>query len=114
MSDTTPPTQKEIKILDDYHALGHAMQTGVKFDHEVLRSDDGTPKHLRVGVNTCKVDHAALVHMLIELGVIKREDYFLAIRKMMAKEVDTYDKKVKSVNPSLTIWAPGVTHLKPS
>lgn len=88
-----PLTEQEEAILDQYHALCHAMQTGVKLDHQ-KGSDDGSAKHLRVGVNTAKCDHGALVAVLVNAGVIKREDYFRALRDMMLKEVEEYKKRL--------------------
>ena len=56
-----------------YEAAAHAMQTGVAFLME--RGDKATePKHLRVGINSAMVEHAALVRLLISKGVITDED----------------------------------------
>lgn len=87
-------TEEELGILAEYHTLCHAMQTGVAFEQS-HGGHDGTPKHLRVGVNTCKCDHAALVCLLVDKGIINRKEYFTAMREMMRREVETYRQRIK-------------------
>lgn len=55
-----------------YLAACHAIQTGVAFEHS-RGSEDGTPKHLRTGVNIAMCDHAALVKLLIAKGLFTDE-----------------------------------------
>ncbi len=52
---------------DRYDAACHAMQSGVAADHQG-GSDDGSPKHLRVGVNSALVSVAATGRLLIGQG----------------------------------------------
>lgn len=69
----------------------HQMQTGVKVDQET-GSDDGTPKHLRVGINVALCDHAALITLLIEKGVFTQEEYLKKLCETMEQEVERYKK----------------------
>lgn len=93
-------TETDKQLEDRYHRATHAMQTGVALDHG-RGSNDGEPKHLRVGVNVALVDHGALVGLLIEKGVITRTEYLRAVAEGMEAEVRKYrellglDEKVK-------------------
>lgn len=71
----------------------HAMQTGVKMMME-LDAKSTTPKHLRVGVNASMVDHAGLVMLLIEKGVITDVEYMTKIADAMEREVALYESEV--------------------
>lgn len=61
-----------------YTAASHAIQSAVAMQH-AMGSKDGSPKHLRVGINLRAVDHAALVSLLIDGGIITREAYYEAV-----------------------------------
>lgn len=74
-------------------ASAHAVQTGVKLDQE-SGSQDGTPKHLRTGINMALVDHGSLVRLLVSKGVITEEEYFQAIADGMEQEVKNYEKRL--------------------
>lgn len=94
MSD--PPyklTEREQAFLDEYRTLAHAMQSGVAAE---MGSDPKPtePKHLRVGINCSKVEHAALVELLIRHGLIARDEYFEGLRDMMKREVEVYKKRL--------------------
>jgi hypothetical protein len=71
----------------------HAMQTAVALDHE-RGSKDGTPKHLRVGVNSALCDLAALARLLIEKGVITWDEYQKAMTEEMEREVQRYRERL--------------------
>lgn len=77
--------------LQRYHDAAHEMQTGVAMDQQ-LGSQDGSPKHLRVGINSAMVDHGALVKLLIAKGVLTEEEYYQAIREGMEAEAVRYKK----------------------
>jgi hypothetical protein len=49
----------EKKMAARYLDACHAVQSGVAFD-QARGSDDGSPKHLRTGVNLCKVGERLL------------------------------------------------------
>jgi len=90
---------------DRYLIAAHAMQSGVKmmmnYTHpEAQTADDAIdpdtgPKHLRVGVNTAMSDHGALVMLLIDKGIITRDDYDAAIADSMEREVHNYEKEIE-------------------
>lgn len=79
--------------FERYLAAAHAMQTAVALD-QTRGSDDGSPKHLRVGVNTALVDAGGLVKLLVDKGVITIEEYQKAIADAMEQEVKNYRKRL--------------------
>lgn len=79
--------------LRRYREAAHAMQTAVAIDHE-RGSDDATPKHLRVGINAAMVNDDALIHILIEKGIITREEYLAALAAAMEREVARYREEL--------------------
>ena len=81
------------QVRDEYLGLCHAMQSGVAMDmaHGL---EDTSPKHLRVGINTAKCDHAALVRLLIDKGILTDGDYLTAIRDEMRREVSRYEAEI--------------------
>jgi len=89
----TPLSEREEQILKEYHALCHAVQSGVKAEQE-SGSQDCTPKHLRAGINMSKCDHAALVNLLIANGTINREEYFDMLREFAQREVHSYEERL--------------------
>lgn len=92
--DESKITDQEYKAITEYKALCHAMQTGVAMRHG-QGCEDGSPKHLRVGVNAAMCDHAALVGLLIKHGVISNEEYACAIRDQMRAEVERYEQEIR-------------------
>ena len=78
-----------------YLAAAHGMQTGVAYEQE-HDSSDGSPKQLRVGVNSAMCDHAALVRLLVDAGVITREQYIKAIADEMERERDRYEERINN------------------
>lgn len=80
-----------------WHAAAHAMQTGVAYQLEIPEFADGqgSPKHLRVGVNVALSDHGALVDLLIKKGVITEEEYLEAIADKMEEERDRYQDQLQ-------------------
>lgn len=77
-----------------YRAAAHAMQSGVALDHS-RGSQDGTPKHLRVGVNAAMCEHAALAALLISKGVFTRDEYEAAVALEMEAEVARYRERLE-------------------
>ena len=73
-----------------YQALCHAMQTGVATDH-AQGSNDGSPKHLRVGINSAMVEHSALIRLLVRKGLFSDEEYAEALIEAMQEEVTRYE-----------------------
>ena len=87
---------KWIDLGLSYEDAVHGMQTAVKFEQESLNSDDGSPKHLRVGVNNAMSDHAALAYLLIEKGLISDAEYREAVRLAANDELNRYEKHIAS------------------
>jgi hypothetical protein len=77
----------------EYTRLAHAVQTGVAYEHG-FGSQDGTPKHLRTGLNCVMADLGSLVKLLIEKGLITEEEYFAAILAGLQREIDTYEARI--------------------
>lgn len=56
-----------------------------------FNSDPTSPKHLRVGVNTSKVDQSALVKLLINKGIFTEIEYEEALADAMEAEKRRYE-----------------------
>ncbi|QJY46674.1 hypothetical protein [Pseudonocardia broussonetiae] len=78
---------------DRYTAAMHAMQSGVAADQSG-GSEDGTPKHLRVGVNSALVSVAGIGRLLIDKGVITQDEYEAAVADAMENEVRLYERRL--------------------
>lgn len=78
----------------DYSQAQHAMQTGVSMIMQYSPTET-EPKHLRVGINTAMCDHAALVRLLIEKGIITNDEYMAAVTKEMNQEVQRYHERLQ-------------------
>jgi hypothetical protein len=89
--DMTPTTEQEVR----YAALLHAVQTGVAQEQH-FGSKNGTPKHLRVGVNSALVECAALGRLLVAKGVISKDEYYSSIIFMLEQEVKNYEERLEA------------------
>ena len=78
-------------LCDEYAALMHAVQTGVALEHQ-RGSDDGSPKHLRTGVNSCMVTDHAIATLLIEKGIFTELEYVTQLVKSARQEKERYEK----------------------
>ena len=76
-----------------YRDAVHAMQSGVAMEMQ-SGSNDTTPKHLRVGVNSALVDSAALAELLIAKGVITEAEYLETIAAGMEREAAAYEQRL--------------------
>jgi hypothetical protein len=92
---TIPDKEKERihELLGEYHRLAHAMQSGVKWEQE-HGVDDGSPKHMRVGINNAMRDHGSLAALLIRKGIISDLEYAEAIVVGMREEVAMYERRI--------------------
>ena len=79
-----------------YHAAAHAMQTGVAMEMN-YRPQPTEPKHLRTGINTAMVDHAALVGLLVAKGVITDAEYMKALADAMEAEQARYESHLSQI-----------------
>lgn len=88
--------------IERYQRMAHAMQSGVKMlmnyqegpQPDDIKEASTSPKHLRTGVNSAMCDHAALVEMLVEKGIITPDEYQKAIADQMEAEVHRYERHV--------------------
>jgi hypothetical protein len=51
------------------------------------------PKHLRTGLNVAMCDHAAVVRLLINKGIITEAEYREAITEEANREVERYEAR---------------------
>jgi hypothetical protein len=74
-----------------YFRAMHAMQSGVamQMNWDTIPTE---PKHLRVGVNSALVDFSALMTLLINKGVISRDELDKALADMAEEEVKRYER----------------------
>lgn len=87
--------QTDVKYwLKRYMAAAHGMQTGVAYELEKDGSS-GTPKHLRVGVNSALVENGAIVKLLIEKRVISELEWYRALSEGMEAERDAYTQRMR-------------------
>ena len=87
------------RLKDEYVALLHAMQTGVKFTMQLdqeLRVDpekqSTSPKHLRTGVNSSLIHASAVADILIEKKIITEEEFYKKLVEIAREEVAHYEK----------------------
>jgi hypothetical protein len=97
------PDPRAVERLQRYVVALHALQSGVKAVHELDILDvaqgrrkeweegETSVKHLRVGVNSAKLEQGALVKLLIEAGIITSEAYETAIVEALEEEVRQYE-----------------------
>lgn len=85
-----------------YLQAAHAMQTGVALEH-ARGSDDATPKHLRVGINSALVNDAALVRLLIDKGVLTLAEYERAVADQMEREVADYEARLSATGTQVKL-----------
>ena len=100
MTDSIPnPIEAVARRINEakarYKAAMHAMQTGVAFD-EAHGDDSLSPKHLRVGVNSCLVDSGALAGLLITKRVITEVEYVEALADAAEAEQKRYTDHVNA------------------
>jgi hypothetical protein len=81
------------EFLAEYTRLAHAVQSGVAFDHGA-GSQDGTPKHLRTGLNCVMADLGSVVKLLLDKGVITKDEYFAAILDGLRREIQRYEQRL--------------------
>ncbi len=91
---TSEPVTEEMRAdIERYAAAAHAMQSGVGME---LASDptSGTPKHLRVGINSAMVENSALARVLMAKGLITQGEYLKALADAMEEEQTRYQDRL--------------------
>ena len=83
------------EFLAEYIRLGHAIQTGVAYEMaDPSRASATEPKHLRTGLNCAMSDSAALGRLLIEKGLITKDEYFNAVLAGLRGEITNYETRL--------------------
>jgi len=100
MTDTPIPlTDAEIVLFERYKAAMHAVQTAIRLEIET-KGEQGagaTPKHLRLGINSALVDSGALARLLMQKGIITREEHLEMLAKVAEEEVKIYEARFPGV-----------------
>ncbi len=87
-----PFDDEEEAFIKRHRDAQHAVQTGIRFEIEQGEAGPLQPqtarflKHLRVGINTAMCDHAALIEVLVDAGIIDRKKYLEKIAVVMERE----------------------------
>lgn len=81
---------------DEYMALLHAMQSGVKAVVDIQQGDTAahSPKHLRTGVNASMILGSAIVKTLVDKGLITWEEFRDNEIELLKNEVAMYEQKL--------------------
>lgn len=82
-------------VLKEYYALSHAMQSGVQAELS-LGDTSANPKYLRTGINSAMSDVSAIAKLLIAKGVFTEEEYYVAVRDAMRREVGDYERRLSA------------------
>ena len=87
----------EVKFTQEYLRLCHAIQTGI-----VHIIDSGgnlaEPKHLRTGIDITKCEQGALAELLMDKGLITKEEYQEKILKYLRLEVEVTEELLSKVS----------------
>lgn len=78
-----------------YLAAMHAVQSGVAYAQQI-DPKDGTPKHLRTGINSALVNDAALTKLLIAKGIITEVEYWTALVEEAEAEKQRYEEQLSA------------------
>jgi hypothetical protein len=78
---------------DRYERAAHAVQSGVAAEQS-RGSEDGTPKHLRVGIVLRRCESAVLARVLIAAGLLTEDGYIAMLADEVEKEVAEYEERL--------------------
>lgn len=81
-----------------YEEAAHGVQSATAFEQSKHGSQSGSPKHLRTGINMAMADHAALVQLLMDRGIITNEEYLEALRLWANEELARHQDLHPGVN----------------
>ena len=89
--DVTDATkEKSQKYNELFRLMGRMVAEVAKHS-----ATDEPPVSLRIGVNSAKADHGALIHLLIQKGVFTYEEYLDAACEFMRMEVQDYNEDLR-------------------
>lgn len=91
------------EFMKENTRLRHAIQTGIEYEKE-YNPQFLTPKHMRVGIDCNQVELAAIVHLLVEKGIIKETEYFEYSLRFMKLEVENCERRLsEKYNVKITL-----------
>lgn len=85
-----------------YKAAMHAVQSGVATKMQIDPAETSA-KHLRVGVNAAMVEHAALMQLLFDKGVITVDEYEDTLVRWAEREAEMYRQWLQAQYPGSNI-----------
>lgn len=80
-----------------YESALHGVQSATMHEQENLQSDSGSPKHLRVGVNSAMSDLSALAQLLMDKGIFTEDEYIEMVRLAMNEELARHEDMHKPI-----------------
>lgn len=83
---TNEQRDKHAKYVD----IMHAVQSGVAMKMDIDPSET-SPKDLRVGINSVMVSDFAMVNLLIDKGIITRDEYLDSLIEVAEFEKKLYE-----------------------
>lgn len=86
-------------LVDRYTSALHAMQSGVKVLQELGLSEECSPKHLRIGVNSALIESGVLAKLLMNKGIITENEYLRTLAELTEADVLTYEKRLEDALP---------------
>ena len=91
MAKTTSDYEKE------YESIIHGIQTAIKFEMEADLSNETSPKHLRVGVNSSLISNGAVVSLMVKKGLITEAEYWEELIVFAQRDLDSYRQKYPGI-----------------
>lgn len=96
MSEYDAAEDNEItRLKEEYRKYAHAIQTGAGY--LVEKTDSGTPKQLRTGVDMSLVSNSALANLLISKGIISETDFWQALVNGVKDEVSRCEAELSDL-----------------
>ena len=72
-------------LIRRYEGAAHAIQSAISYNPDKKAQE---PKHLRVGIDIRKAEHAGLVRLLVEKGTFTNDEYLEAVVVAMEEEAE--------------------------
>lgn len=101
--DATPvfTEAQQVRISE----LSHAIQSGVLGDMETGGDAGANAKHLRTGVNIALCQIGGLAQLLIDKGIIGRDEYASAMINALEREVARYEELLtRRIGKKVTLY----------
>jgi len=91
-----PISEREKELAEEIQKLQYAMQTGIMYMVE-KGSKTCQPKHMRTGINSALIFNGSVVRLLVEKGLITREEYAEAAVADLRAEVKRYESELSEI-----------------